>query len=444
MSDNSGRGNGFTRSENEYIVAKCLRFIAGKEKFRDIDIAKKLGRGKNNISIRRRLLGFSYIIDSQTGERKVVYERPKNKDMYVNIEKLDIAKAIASIEYKIAKTKLIKDGEDTSDIKLSDFYPEDEFEKLTEDKLNVISSNIVGTTELFDKDKDNYSDEDEYDEDVDYSDYKTLSGEKKSNKKREDIFLDEDFEDGIEYDAISDGDELKNNTEEDEIISGIHETNEKYKNENQLVSYETDKEEVQYVEAKYVEDDEEEYVEEEDADVFKSKTFLMTKKSLTPEEWGFFKERWKEYMDSYGDQFDEVSDWDDLTGYILEQIKKLRLMQKEKDYAEDYSKELSLCTTRLNDYKKNLATSRLSRIQQKVDTRLNIADIIKLFEDNSKYIELMYQAEIEVKGISDYIRTNLEHPENLKEFSKIDGNEAALLLGLPSSYEELSKLIDED
>jgi hypothetical protein len=423
--DKSGRGSGFTRSENEYIVAKCLRAIADKEKIRDIDMAEKLGRGKNNISIRRRALGFSYKTDHETGEIKVIYERPKSKDFYVNIEKLDVNRAIATIEYKIAQKKRIKEGLDYDDLKVSDFYPDKDFENYSEETLIKMSNIIVGDFKNSSKEnKENF--ELDYDEsDISNENFNTSSrfinqGNDESSKD-DDTKNDKDVIDKVIVNTYNDN---KNEDEnEDDEYGNIDYDKENEDSEDDGINV-NNKEE-----------------SEEDKKIFASMTFLMTRRSLTDEEWGFFKEKWKEYMNTYSDQFDEVSDWDDLNGYILEQIKKLRLLQKEITFQEDYSKELTLCTTRANEYKKNLATSRMSRIQQKVDTRLNLADLIKLFEDNEKYIELNYQAELELKKVADYIRDGLIVPNELSDFSRIDGNEPALLVGINKTYEELSRLI---
>lgn len=381
------RGNQFTKDEMNYIVARCLRAMSGKESITDEEMAIDINRGKNNVSILRRNLGFMYGNDAQTGQAKIIYKKPKIKKYYVNVEMIDVARSIARVAMENRRKEMVNSNEDISMLKLSDFYPADEFEQKTEAELESIADNI--DMEGRSKETSHSSPDIDYDDD-DESEYRTSD------------LVDE--EEPVSPTEEQDDNEGK---DEDDRSTPINK------------------------------------LQKEEDEFFSDISFKPIKSSLSKDDWLFFKSKWKTYIDAYGSQFDEVSDWDDLAGFLLEQIKSYRLFGKEHAYSEDNSKELTLCNTRMGNYKANLATSRKQRIIQKSDTSVNIADIIARFEDDKEYVELVHQAEQDLKNVADWARDVIINPSNLKDFSKIDGNESSLLVGLDKSYEELSKLLEE-
>lgn len=403
MSKNSGRGLAFTRSEMEYIVAKCLRAMVTGEKIRDTNIAKVLDRGKNNISILRRNLGFTYKQDSSTGEIKIYYKKPNKAEFRINIERLDPNKAIASAEYKYARKVLLKEGRDPDSIKIDDFYPDVKIEKVSKEILSQFGITDEG-----------------------------IFLDKKEKEKREYEEYEEEEEEYFTADRFSDHrNDERHKKEEDNI--------EEEEAETVVVSSIGDKTEEQSKEEKVVVDDIiSKPPEEVDYSIynFDSAGFASVRLSLSDDEWEFFKSRWAIYTQTYEDQFNMAEDFDDLSGLISELIKRNRLLRREREEFDSYDRELTESSRRYEIYKSNLATSRKSRITRNVDERYNIADIVEKFESNEQYMELVVQAEQDIENMIDWAKKNdLFNPTEKFTLDKVHGNEEFLLAGL-----DLSKL----
>jgi len=354
----AGRGNNFSRSEKEYVVAKCLKVIRGETNTRDEDIANLLGRSKNNISILRRNLGFAYQPDPKTNEIKLFYSRPSDLRFQVNIENLDVDKIIIFFEEKIKRSKLNKD--EVSD---NDEYTNDDL--------------VAANNELIDK-NDNVNE--------------TLNlinnnvGFEVDESEADSRFDDAQAEEMREYTS-------------DEDVNSIS--------------------------------------EKEENDEFNTPSFLMIKSGFYPDEWDFFKSRWRDYVSKYEGQFNIAEDFDDLIGLISEIVMRQRLLKKQKIDGIDYTKELSENSKRMSTYKGSLSTSRHSRLNRNIDEAVNIAQLVEIFEDDKRYIELVLEAEKEIDEIIDWVNKNLENPKTEEALSKVTGNESNLLIGL-----DINKLRD--